>query len=979
MKNENLTNQILPNYLTPSQKDAVTYDGGPLLIAAGPGAGKTDTIVRRAAYLVAEGKARPEEVVVTTFTNKAAEELYYRLRSYLGNSAADMYITTIHSFCDRILRSYPERHPWGAGYSILDGREQFLFVYARLKDLGLSRFPKGRLGEFIFDVIAFFNLCTEEQVSIGGLQEEIKEKGGALLGLKKEDPKAIEEYAAVAKAYELYQELLQKEGLLDFSGMQAALYNLLQDDSSLCAELSKQYRYFLVDEYQDTNRLQVEILRLLTGSHGQVTAVGDEDQSIYRFRGATVSSFLRFDQDFPGAYRVELDVNFRSTPALVDASSTLIEHNGPVRSEKELTSSRSRDEAVKPVVMKAETCPQEAAALARMLRQWKEEGVIESYNHVVLLFRSVKYQAGEYFEALEKEGVPFYVGADGGFFDREDILQLKDLIKFCGWKKKWEVKCLQGKMLELSSQAVEAVVKYNKDPSTWTEEQVLEELGIKDQRERKMMMELGRLRERTTGNELNDLMELFYELLQSSGYFARCCSYEEEQGRQEWESTLLNLAQFSRLLDAFQRHVRTINTYRFGEYLRNIPQRSLDDLRPEPEEAVRLMTVHQAKGLEYPLVVIGSAMNGRFPQKFKRPRYPIPGKFRLSGEEESEEEHLYDQRRLFYVAMTRAEDMLVVGAPEKVNKRGGGVSRFAKEMGEDNAHWVESYAEVSAEITAGLRHGKDLKEKQPVRRIFYTALHSYLLCPLQYKLLYEYEFALPQAYYFRFGGTLHYCLEHLHKLAQKGEVVTAEQAEEIFLSYWQPDRSMSPETEEKHRQLGIKYLRQYVENYAHLLGHLYWVEENVEVPLGDSFICTGRIDLALKNEDGLEIIDFKARTRRGLDVLKPQYQLQAYALAVQENRQEKVDKLIIHLLAEEPGKERAEYPWNEQMEEETRHRLYDAVEGIREGRFEAQPGGHCFYCDFSRLCPDSRFKEKEQFNERIKEDDQWLLTMGMDP
>lgn len=945
----------MPAYLTDAQKEAIAYEGEHLLITAGPGAGKTDTIVRRVVYLVQKGYFKPEEIVIITFTIKAAEELNNRLRKYLGKDTAGLQVSTIHSFCNQLLKSYPDYHGWKTGYDILDDREQFLFVYARMNDLGLRRFPKTRQGEFIYDVIAFYNLCTEEQVNINDLQQLVSEDGAGLLKLKKAKPEAVEEYAAVVASYEIYRELLLKEGLLDYASLQSTLYNMLNIHPDVCKEISQKYRLFLVDEYQDTNRLQVEILRLLTQAGGNVTAVGDEDQSIYRFRGATVSSFLRFTQDFPGAKEVVLDKNFRSTPALVKASSSLIQYNDEVRTNKPLHSGRDNTEGAKPIIFEANTCTEEATGVVNLLRTWKEEGIITSYNHVALLFRSVKYHAGEYIQALEEQGVPFYVRSDGGFFEREDIYQLKELFKFCGWKKKWDVKCLQGKILELSPQAVKAVVKHNVNPERWTDKDVLDELGITDNSDRQLMMDVANLRERTCDGSLNDLMELFYELLHSSGYFANCCSCQLNTTNEEWDAALLNLAQFSQLLDAFQRHARTQNTYRLGDYLRTIPARSLDSLRPEPEEAVQIMTIHQSKGLEFPLVVIGSAMEGRFPQKFRNSKYPVPGKLRLSKDEDNEKENLYDQRRSFYVGMTRAEDLLVVGAPAKVNKRGGGPSRFVGEVGTKFLYQDESTMLESVKIDnnkVGVRRGATPGTSTSLKSISYTALHSYLLCPLQYKILYDCEFAVPRRNYFRFGGVLHSCLEKIHRQALAGEFITPSEAEAVFLEHWKPERSMDVKKEEDQKNLGITYLRQYIENYADNFARVHWVEEPIELYLGNC-VCTGRIDIALIGQTGLEIIDFKARTKKGLTVLKPDYQLYTYGLAVHETKNNNIEKLAVHLLAEKPGEEVEVLPWNLNKAQETKSLLEDALRGIESGHFEATPGDHCALCDFNRLCPHS--------------------------
>lgn len=944
---------ILAEHLTEGQRDAILHEGGPLLLVAGPGAGKTDTIVRRAAYLVAHRGIAPEHLLVTTFTNKAVHELEDRLWRFLGDAAHRVHVATLHSFCQTLLERFPEGLPGGGAFRVLDDREQFLFVYAHLRVLGLHRFPKGRLGDFIADVVAFFNLCGEELVEPGRLLALAQERGGELLGLKKAAPEALQEYLAVVAAYPRYLDLLRQEGLLDFAGLQRAAYALLRDRPQVREAVADRYRYLVVDEYQDTNRLQVELLRLVAHPRNEITAVGDDDQSIYRFRGATVRSFLHFAQDFPGARRLDLAVNFRATPPLVAAASALIAHNAPARTEKALRSGREGAAATPPVLVRAETCSEEAERVVASLVRWRQEGVVRSYRDVALLFRSVKYHAGEYLEALERHGVPYTVAADGGFFDREDVLHLRELLKFCGAKTSWQPEWLQGKLLELSPRTVDAIRRWQEDPAAWSDERILAELGVDSPQERAALRALAELRARSHQGTLGDLMALFYELLRATGYFARCCPPDGHGDPWEAEAALLNLAQFSRLLEAFGRHVDPRSTYRFGEYLWALPARSLDALHPEPRhEAVQVMTVHQAKGLEFPVVVVGSATEGRFPGNYRRPKYPVPSALRLSGEEDSEEEHLVDQRRLFYVAMTRAKDLLVVGAPEKIAKRGQGPSRFVGEVEEGR------FREPEALGGQGKASGNadTLAVERPAvgrERISYSALHSYLLCPLQYRLLHECGFAVSQVSYFWFGTTLHRVVELLHRRAAAGAEVTPEVAEAVFGEVWRPAGGPSDPRWRQQRELGLRYVRQYVTGYQERFRRILWVEEPLELLAGERLLVHGRLDLACQREGGIEIVDFKVRTRRGLESLRPEYQLAAYGLAATRSRKERVGRLVVHLLAEAPGQEEVVVPWSQREEEHIRERLDVAARGILARDFRPTSGPHCTYCDFRTLCPAS--------------------------
>lgn len=953
---------ILASYLTKEQHDAIVHKDGPLLIIAGPGAGKTDVIVRRTAYLVRKYDIDPKNLLVTTFTNKAADELYDRLWPYLGNQSHDIHISTIHSFCQKLLSEYPDSHPWGRTFNILDNRDQFLFVYARLRDLDLSRFPKGRMGDFLSDVISTFNLCTEEMVDPEKFRQKIEDRGIELLELKKDNPEAIDEYISIANAYECYLELLQGEGLIDFSMLQKITYKLLLSDHNVREEIADRYKYILVDEYQDTNRLQVLILKEIAKPDYNICAVGDDDQSIYRFRGSTVTSFLQFENDFPKPKIIKLNINFRATPPLVGISEKLIKHNESYRREKFLNAHR-KSPNYQPVWIHAETCAEEAEMVVNSIVEARKNEFIEDYGDVAFLFRSVKYHAQDYLEALERYKVPFRVVSDGGFFDREDIIHLKDLITFCGWKEKWDPRIFEGKLLELHPDTIEAIRKIKEDPSTWVEEPLLKKLGIYSQDDRNALKELGNIRVQTQNNQMPSLLDLFYELLRVTGYFERNCKQDIEGIKtNEANAALLNLAQFSTLINSFQQLVRTQNTYRFNDYLRTIPSRSLDALRPEPEkEAALIMTIHQAKGLEFPVVVIGSAMEGRFPGRFRPPKYPIPSELKLSQESDDKEVNLRDQRRLFYVGITRAENLLIIGSADKVNKRGGGKSSFIEDIGEDQ------FQDSTILKIDKNKLEKRSKKPSPVRqRLSYSAVHIYMLCPLQYKLLFDCGFAVSQAHLCQFGKLIHQALEILHNRALKGDKITPATSRIVLDNIWKPFPYWKSEQENALKESGYSYITRYCSAYSDRFQRVHWVEEPLDLSIGDEVVISGRIDLACKTETGIEVIDFKVRSRKGFEILKPHLQVKTYGLACCQKNDLQIERVIIHLLAEETGQDLEIIQWNEEVAKETNEIIHNAIAGIQSNLFNPTPGRHCTYCDFSNICPVSesrKTKEKKVLEE----------------
>jgi len=348
----------LPDHLTAEQREAVLHTGAPLLIIAGPGSGKTEVITWRVAHLVLAGLVRPEHLLVTTFTNKAALELKDRIQQKLPDVHVEaMQVGTLHAFCADLLRQYQMRSPLPRGFRILDEHGQFLFVYTERRALGLNALVKGRPYDFFSNVLRLFNLATEELVEPERLGEWCEGRraeaevyaaevaGGRSKSAASRAQKAVDEIErwreerVVIEAYRRYVDLLRERGLADFAFLQRHAYTLLHSNPEALAELRDRYRAILVDEYQDTNAVQERLLTLLAGDGTNLTVVGDDDQSIYRFRGATVKNVLTFHERYPTRRIIRLTQNFRSREPIVTHSLNVIVRN-PARFEKDLFTQR---------------------------------------------------------------------------------------------------------------------------------------------------------------------------------------------------------------------------------------------------------------------------------------------------------------------------------------------------------------------------------------------------------------------------------------------------------------------------------------------------------------------------------------------------------------------------------------------------------------------------------------------------------------
>ncbi len=919
--------EFLPPYLTEEQREAILHRGGPLLIIAGPGSGKTEVIAWRVAHLIQSGQARPDECVVTTFTNKAALELKDRIHDKLpGVNVELMQVSTIHAFCAELLRRYQP-----GGYRILDAEGQFLFVYARRRDLGLGDFVKGRPYDFFAEVIATFNQATEELVEPDVLLAHCEQGLGTCCEKESDLWRAR---AAVAEAYRRYRHLLQERRLTDFAFLQRHALDLLTERADVLAALRERCREILVDEYQDTNALQDRLLELIAGNDGHLTVVGDDDQSIYRFRGATVKNILTFPTHFPKARVVHLSQNFRSREPILDHSLRVIVHN-PARYPKELFTRRGPGSDV--VLIYRRTAEEEAAAVTALLQRLRQAGKIRRWSDVAVLLRSVRSYADPYVQAMAAAGIPCLVTGDATFFERDEIAQLYRLLSFLAASKPWGDIYVRQSVVGLSAETCEALAQYDGDLRAVADDDSLCRIGVRNPDDRQRLLALLRLKERVLAGRHRSLIWVFHRLLAATGYFARC----EREGRAE---CLQNLGVLSRLVAAFDEHGGTTNFYPFLDYLKLLREGGVDPVAVPPPDAVQVMTVHQAKGLEFPVVVVGAVMEGRFPCQGRKGRFEIPDDMKASGPPEVDDPHLVDERKLFYVAVTRARDLLILATADVVSKRGGGPSRFLREMLGDD---LQAVADLERATIAEIE-SRGERTWGPRQRHSYSQLAYFLQCPLRYKYAVVYGLASPFPDPVGFGANVHRALLELHRRVLGGQTVTEAEAAPIVAQNWLPAPGALPEREQALQAAAVQQIQVYLRRQAQAFPRIQEAEVHFSFTLGTE-ILIGRVDLIRRADaTSVEIVDFKTGKMSDPSASGIDAQLDLYALGVEMDLRERVSRQAVYFLGD--GQE-AVREWSTARADEARARFAAILAQIDRGEF-APRTVYCRFCqEFAAICP----------------------------
>ncbi|WP_342427250.1 DNA helicase PcrA [Paenibacillus sp. FSL L8-0158] len=602
--------------LNPPQRQAVEAVDGPLLIMAGAGSGKTRVLTHRIAYLIATRKTAPWGILAITFTNKAAREMQDRVSKLIGPQGRDVWVSTFHSMCVRILRRDIERIGFTSNFSILDSTDQLSVIRSCMKDLNIDtkKFePKA--------VQSMMSTAKNELITPEMYERKI---GDYFEGI-------------VAKVYTKYQQRLKNNNSLDFDDLIMATIQLFKEVPEVLDFYQKKFQYIHVDEYQDTNRAQYMLCKMLADKHHRICVVGDSDQSIYRWRGADISNILNFEEDYPEARTILLEQNYRSTSNILNAANEVIGQNTG-RKPKKLWTDKEGGAKIK--VYRADSEHDEGYFIASEIHKNIKAG--KTYSHHAVLYRT-NAQSRVVEEILIKSDIPYQIVGGIKFYDRKEI---KDLLAY--------LRLLSNPDDDISLIRIINVPKRSIGDTTVGKLQAAAaERGVSIFRVLQVVDDLG-----FAGRTRNALVE-FYDMIEGLSRMVDYLSVTEltekmlettqyrlelqNENTLESRSRLENIDEFLSVTMEFEKGAEDKSLVSFLTDLALIADiDSMNDDEEEQSDAVVLMTMHSAKGLEFPIVFIVGMEEGVFPHS----------RAFLDNEE------LEEERRLAYVGITRAEEQL---------------------------------------------------------------------------------------------------------------------------------------------------------------------------------------------------------------------------------------------------------------------------------------------------------------------------------
>jgi len=886
-----------PKPLSDDQKKAVLSEKRHVRIIAGAGAGKTETLTRRIAYLLLYKDVDPSSIVAFTFTEKAAQSMksriYERVKELRGEEACarlgEMYIGTIHGFCLRILEDY-----YGYGdHDVLDENQEMAFVLREGWKLGLGK--GGRYAENCRNFIKSVNVVYDELID----RKELKRRA-----------------AEFHKRLERYEETLKKHRLLTFGQM----VSLTVEKLALHPGPVKHTQHLIVDEYQDINRAQ-ERLIICIGKHANVFIVGDPRQSIYQWRGSDERCFEDFARMFRNCDTITIKENRRSSRHIVNVANAFADtferarykHIEPIKKAKGLC-----------VRVEHDTPQEEAEWIVSQIEEYVNSGQCK-YGDIAILLRSVTTSGGAFIDIMKERNIPYLVGGKVGLFRRDEAQAVGKLFAWLWdggfWVENpwnWSDRTTGDDLLETGLQSWQAATNISLSGS-----------------ERRELLEW---KDRVLKGHFSNFTDIYHDLLTILG-FLKLDPYNRIHA-----ALMANLGRFSTMLADYESSMRFggakpdwssavkglcwyMNSYASGAY----EEQPSEDIRGI--DAVQIMTVHQAKGLEWPVVFIPCLVSRRFPssktgypQEWFLPRDMFDVR-RYEGE-------MDDERRLFYVALTRAKDVLCLSYFKRINNfcsRSPFIKPIDKLLVNLDPHSNLPLIKISPS-----------HDEEEIQTFSAGEIITYLKCPYFYRLreIWHYKPGLvtPLGY----GKSLHYCLRCASEMIKEG--VSPERSVEKAVKEKFHLPFAGGKVRKRMQEKAVKTLKKFVRKHKDDMTKIKEVETRLEFPVQRATI-TGKVDVILRDKNDIEVRDYKTSD----EVTTPEQsalQVRLYTLGLWKTAIPVTQASLAYL-------EEAEVQpvtVKEKEVEAAKKVAEKCIEGIRNGQFTPNAGRFCHKCDYGEIC-----------------------------
>ncbi len=978
--------------LNNEQLQAVTHGNGPLLIVAGAGTGKTTVITQRISWLIEHEHAKSDEIVALTFTDKAANEMQERVDMLLPYGYLDTWISTFHAFCEKILKNHAMEIGLSTNFKLLTEVEQWVLIRKNLDRFDLNYYrPRGNPTKFIHAIIKHFSRCKDELISPQNYLDYVErlrlDEDNAFLpqDFDTEETKAqeIQRLRELADAYHTYQQLLIENNAMDFGDLITYTMELFQKRPLILSTYQKKFKFILVDEFQDTNLAQYELIKLLTATNKNITVVADDDQCIFRFRGAAFSNIVKFLEDYPDTKKILLINNYRTRQNILDLAYTFISQNNPDRLEVKLENlglnkkliSQHPDHGVIEHLHATDVDQEIELVIAKIIELYNQSEQ-PNWNDFAILVRA-NDTARLFVEKLDTKNIPNIFFASKGLYGKPIILDvlayLRAIVDFHDSHAIYRL--LNLPIFDVTQIDIMNLNHFASKKSLSLYE-VLRQIPAGFNLTTESISHIEKLLELMNSShqqiKFHSVREIFLAFMMNSGYL----QWIQKQSEAKQKELLRYLNQFDRVMKQYLAATPRATVKEFMddfEYLMEAGESG--NLSPDLDdgpEMVKIMTIHSAKGLEFRYVFVVHLVDKKFPTIERHEAIAVPEPL-LKDILPQGDSHLQEERRLFYVACTRAKECLFFTSAEDYGGiRSKKISRFLTECGFSLPETNESPPIRKLGISSLVIKKNTNETSLPVPDYFsFSQIKSYNTCPLQYKFAHVFKIPTAGNAQFSFGDTMHGTLQKFFDAARQKaqseqlnllsspvnithtvhirELVSIEELNKYYDESWIDDWYPSQHARDERRDNGKRILKQFYDSLPDEMKLPVALEKQFRFRL-NNYMIHGRFDRIDEPRDNeIEIIDYKTGGVKQLkDISKEdKAQLLIYQMAYEQMYARKPTRLTYYYLEDN---KMVSFLGTEEELEKLQSDILNTIDSIRTRQFPAKPSFMCKFCPYKNIC-----------------------------